>query len=125
MIGRIQQSLQFQGEALRLRAERQQVLASNIANADTPGYKAVDFDFNQALTNATRPAGATRRPEGIPSTAASLIRERPGSTASADGNSVDMDKERAEFLDNGMRHEATLRFLNGRIRSILSAIQGQ
>ena len=120
MIGRIQQSLQFQGEALRLRAERQQVLASNIANADTPGYKAVDFDFNQALADATRgsraPAGALRSPQELV--------ERPGAAA-ADGNSVDMDTERAQFLDNGVRYEATLKFLNGRIRSILSAIQGQ
>ena len=120
MIGRIQQSLQYQGEALRLRAERQQVLASNIANADTPGYKAVDFDFSKALGEATRNPARTNSavratPERI---------ERP-TAAAADGNSVDMDTERAQFLDNGVRYEATLRFLNGRIRSILSAIQGQ
>lgn len=121
MIGHIQQSLQFQGEALRLRAERQQVLASNIANADTPGYKAVDFDFNQALADATR---GSRTPAGGALRSPPALVERPGAAA-ADGNSVDMDTERAQFLDNGVRYEATLKFLNGRIRSILSAIQGQ
>lgn len=121
MINRIEQSLSFQGEALRLRAQRQQVLAANIANADTPGYKAVDFDFSRALTDATRPRAAGARP---PQTVATP-QPREGVTAAADGNTVNMDTERAQFLDNAVRYEATLRFLNGRIRTLLSAIQGQ
>jgi flagellar basal-body rod protein FlgB len=53
MLGRIERSLQFQSEALQLRAQRQQILSANIANADTPGYKAVDFDFARALREST------------------------------------------------------------------------
>jgi len=128
MIDRYQQSLAFQGEALKLRAQRQQVLAANIANADTPGYKAVDFDFSRALTDATR-----SRAGGDASAAGSLAIggskpqpvAREGATSAADGNTVNMDTERAQFLDNAVRYEATLKFLNGKIRTLLSAIQGQ
>jgi flagellar basal-body rod protein FlgB len=123
MIDRYQQSLAFQGEALKLRAQRQQVLAANIANADTPGYKAVDFDFSRALTEATRSrAGGAAALAG---SAAPKLAAREGVQASADGNTVNMDTERAQFLDNAVRYEATLKFLNGRIRTLLSAIQGQ
>lgn len=121
MIDRIGQSLAFQGEALRLRAQRQQVLAANIANADTPGYQAVDFDFNRALKEATgsrAAGGAANSPNPQP-----VARE--GAQAGADGNTVNMDAERTQFLDNAVRYEATLRFINGRIRTLLSAIQGQ
>lgn len=117
MIDRIEQSLKFQGEALRLRSQRQQTIASNIANADTPGYKAVDFDFSRSLTEALKP--------GARATAQPRTEERAGAVANADGNTVDMDTERAAFLDNAVRYEATLRFLNGKIRTMLTAIQGQ
>lgn len=119
MIKHIEQSLSFQGEALKLRAQRQQVLSANIANADTPGYKAVDFDFAGALKSATsRSAGIT----GSGTQPALVERDTP---AGADGNSVNMDTERTQFLDNAVRYEATLKFINGRIRTLLSAIQGQ
>lgn len=128
MIDRFQQSLAFQGEALKLRAQRQQVLAANIANADTPGYKAVDFDFARALTDATRSrTGGTAAAAGslaIGSAAPQPV-AREGVQAAADGNTVNMDTERTQFLDNAVRYEATLKFLNGRIRTLLSAIQGQ
>jgi len=128
MIDRYQQAFNFQGEALKLRAQRQQVLAANIANADTPGYKAVDFDFSRALTDATR----SRAPGSMASAAGALslgsrspqLEAREGAAA-ADGNTVNMDTERAQFLDNAIRYEATLKFINGRIRTLLSAIQGQ
>lgn len=123
MIDRYQQTLAFQGEALKLRAQRQQVLAANIANADTPGYQAVDFDFSRALTDATR-----SRTPGAAASAASAspqLLAREGAQPAADGNTVNMDTERAQFLDNAVRYEATLKFINGRIRTLLSAIQGQ
>lgn len=127
MIDRFQQTLAFQGEALKLRAQRQQVLAANIANADTPGYQAVDFDFTRALTDATRSraaGGATAGHLQTASVAPQLV-AREGAQAGADGNTVNMDTERAQFLDNAVRYEATLKFINGRIRTLLSAIQGQ
>jgi flagellar basal-body rod protein FlgB len=128
MIDRYQQAFNFQGEALKLRAQRQQVLAANIANADTPGYKAVDFDFARARTDATRSRAGGRSPAAgalaIGSAAPQPV-ARQGVQAAADGNTVNMDMERTQFLDNAVRYEATLQFLNGRIRTLLSAIQGQ
>jgi flagellar basal-body rod protein FlgB len=132
MLDRIERSLRFQGEALQLRAQRQQVLSANIANADTPGYKAVDFDFARALHDslgsATRVAQRTSAPGHLLARAASPA-PAPGESAAIqpaqDGNTVDMDQERARIADNAVRYEATLKFLNGQIRTLLSAIQGQ
>lgn len=114
---RLDALLQFNANALRLRSERQALLAANIANADTPNYKAVDFDFAKALgdanvasakgTFAAKPATLYRQP----------------AQASLDGNSVEMDAERAAFADNTVRYEAALRFLNGQIRTLLEALR--
>lgn len=132
MLSRIEQSLRFQGEALQLRAQRQQVLSANIANADTPGYKAVDFDFARALQSSLSGSRVTQHVTSPGHMTASFA--TPGSPSIAesdavqpaqDGNTVDMDKERARFADNAVRYEATLKFLNGQIRTLLSAIQGQ
>jgi flagellar basal-body rod protein FlgB len=133
MIGRIEQSLRFQSEALQLRAQRQQVLSANIANADTPGYKAVDIDFARALRDSlggsTRVAQRTSAPGHLVARFASSATPAPTESDSVqpaqDGNSVDMDKERARIADNAVRYEATLKFINGQIRTLLSAIQGQ
>ena len=130
MINRIEQSLRFQSDALQLRGQRQQVLSSNIANADTPGYKAMDFDFARALREAHTGSRVTQRL----TSPAHLVAAFPTSASSEesdavqpaqDGNTVDMDRERARFVDNAVRYEATLKFLNGQIRTLLSAIQGQ
>ena len=134
MIGKLNQALDFHATALRLRSERQQVLASNIANADTPGYKAVDFDFGRALAGAIGPGSAA----GVPRLAATApghvaagtatlvpaLQYRTPSQASIDGNSVELDAERAQFADNAIRYEVSLRFLNGQIKSLMSAITG-
>ena len=111
-------SLDFQSQALVLRAARQEILAANIANADTPNYKARDIDFAKALSEATsRPAktGMAASPRAF---------YRVPEQASGDSNTVDMDRERANFADNAIRYEATLRFINGRVRGLLSAIRG-
>ncbi|MCX7962306.1 MAG: flagellar basal body protein [Burkholderiales bacterium] len=114
MMNRIEDALRTQATALALRAHRQSVLASNIANADTPGYRAVDFDFARALREAlARPGAPAPRP--VP---------QPAAQPSADGNTVDMDAERAKFADNAVRYEAALRALNGQIRTLLDAIRG-
>jgi flagellar basal-body rod protein FlgB len=133
MLGRIEQSLHFQSQALQLRAQRQEILSANIANADTPGYKAVDMDFTRALRESV---GSTARVTQRTSAPGHLVaRTASFATAEAaesdamqpaqDGNTVDMDKERARIADNAVRYEATLKFINGQIRTLLSAIQGQ
>lgn len=127
----------FFSNALQLRAERQQVLASNLANVDTPGYVARDFDFAEALNSATQ----SRKSAGSLDTSSAGHMGRLGSTGtvadyakvgysvqtqpSLDGNSVDMDQQRANFADNAIRYESTLRFINGHVKTMLSAIQGQ
>ncbi len=138
MLNPLGDTLTYHGDALKLRAERQRVLAANIANADTPNYKAMDFDFKSALQNATSgfgnstsaAAGAFRTdPRHLTTSTLSLpgvnLQYRTPSQLSIDGNSVEMDTERASFADNAVRYEASLRFLNGQIKTLSLAIQGQ
>lgn len=138
MIGKLEDTFQFHQQALELRSFRQQLLASNIANADTPGYKARDIDFASALKSAiggeTQAAGPTQTAPGhlagnAAGNSSGLISERQvlyrtPSQPSVDGNTVEMDNERAQFADNAVRMEASLTFLNGQIKSLLAAIQG-
>ena len=138
MPNRLTDSLDFQGQALQLRSERQRLIASNIANADTPGYIARDMDFAKTLKAATGalPAAsaiATSHAGHIGAGAAGLsggtvqaelLYATPAQT-NLDRNSVDMDRERASFADNSVKYEATLRFINGNVRTTLSAITGQ
>ena len=151
MFAQMTSGLDIHTKALVLRAERQRVIASNIANADTPGYVARDINFKEALTQMTQTsaselsgAGARLRPNpsssgssshnqhialgGVGSSqlaGTSSLAYTIQSQPSADGNSVDMDRERANFVDNSVRYESTLRFINGYSKTILSAIQGQ
>jgi flagellar basal-body rod protein FlgB len=138
MLNRLTDALDFQGQALQLRSERQRLIASNIANADTPGYIARDMDFAQTLrvaTGALPAASALAAPRAghLGSTAASLTGGRIGSEllyatpaqTNLDRNTVDMDRERASFADNAIKYEATLRFINSNVRTTLSAITGQ
>jgi flagellar basal-body rod protein FlgB len=110
--------LSFQSEALKLRSHRQELIAANIANADTPNYKAVDFDFRQALQDA---AAATKG--GVAGAPPTLLYRIPAQSA-LDGNTVEMDAERAQFADNTVRYEAALRVLNQQIKTMLAALQG-
>jgi flagellar basal-body rod protein FlgB len=138
MLNKLGDTLSYHGDALKLRAERQRVLAANIANADTPNYKAMDFDFRAALQNANANASAavagnTSRTDARHIAASSSTLSLPGidmqyrtpNQLSIDGNSVEMDTERASFADNAVRYEASLRFLNGQIKTLTLAIQGQ
>lgn len=116
MIRGLDDLMRFQNEALKLRSYRQELIAANIANADTPNYKAVDIDFGQALRSAT--AAATG-----PAAAPQLLYRNPAQ-ATLDGNTVEMDAERAKFADNTVRYEAAMRVLSAQIKTLLSAIQG-
>ncbi len=108
------------GKALGLLAQRQKVLAGNIANADTPGFKARDFDFASALAEARSSGVPAGGPQAEPA-----LQWRAAEQPTLDGNTVDLDRERANFADNAMRYEATLRFINQDVRTMLSAISGQ
>ena len=133
-INSLTSNLDFQAQALTLRSERQRLIASNIANADTPGYVARDMDFAQALKEATggmNPAAAMQvsQPGHIGGTPgargeANLLYATPSQTH-LDRNTVDMDRERANFVDNSVKYEATLRFINADVRNMLDAIRGQ
>ncbi len=136
MLNSLTSTLDFHGQALSLRSERQRLIAGNIANADTPGFVARDMDFTAALRQATgqmqgAPVLAASQPGhigGADSTTAAvqanLVYSTPSQT-NLDRNTVDMDRERASFADNSVRYEATLRFINGNVRTMLDAIRGQ
>ncbi|MBL8348479.1 MAG: flagellar basal body rod protein FlgB [Rubrivivax sp.] len=132
MLNGLTNGLDFNAAALKLRAERQRLIASNIANADTPGYVARDFDFARALRDATGPASTAGIQDLKPSEGSSsagfallqrqLLYAKPSQT-NLDRNTVDMDRERAAFAENAMKYEATLRFLNGQVRTTLDAMK--
>lgn len=139
MLSNLTDALAFQSQALVLRAERQRVIASNIANADTPGYVARDFNFRQAMEQALQtstaqapgmqPRMATHAKHlSLSSRESQLggtLAYAPVTQPSMDSNTVDLDRERSNFTDNAIRYESTLRFINGYSKTILSAIQGQ
>jgi flagellar basal-body rod protein FlgB len=132
MLNRLTDTLNFQTQALTLRAERQRLLASNIANADTPGYQARDIDFARALKEAT---GDIATNGALATTQSGHMAPLAGARADSqklfslqaqtnlDSNGVDMDRERASFADNSVKYEATLRFINGSVRTALDAMK--
>ncbi len=134
-LDRLDNDLLAQRTALAVRVHRQELIASNIANADTPHYKARDIDFKAAYENALsgRSDGAlamnrteTRHlpgNEGNPY--AGAMRYRSEYQSAVDGNTVNMDIERSAFADNAVRLEAMLTFISGRFRNMQAAIQGQ
>jgi len=115
--------------ALGLRARRADLLAANLANADTPGYRARDLDFSAALEQAIggsaeglrrthpRHLGAGRPQD--------TVRYRVPLQPSLDGNTVEPHYEKAEFMENAIRYQATLTFLGSRIRGLRLAIRGE
>ncbi len=124
--------LDAHAQALELLAQRQKVLAGNIANADTPGFQARDFDFSQALAQARagsagglQATNAAHIGTGGAASGQPALQWRTSAQPALDGNTVDLDRERALFADNALRYEATLRFINHDVRTLLSAITGQ
>lgn len=117
-------------QALSLRAKRSEMLASNLANADTPGFKAKDFDFNAVLKNEI-PAMrmATTRPGHIQTERGlvppSQVQYRVPMEPSLDGNTVDTQLEYSNFASNTLEYQTSLRFLNGKIKGLMLAIKGQ
>jgi flagellar basal-body rod protein FlgB len=130
----IDDAMRFHQAALGLRAHRQQLLASNIANADTPNYKARDIDFKASLQGALGGRGGRldmvrTAPRHLPAAGAgpqgAALLYRGEAQSSVDGNTVNLDVERAAFAENAMQYEASLTFINQIMRNIQSALQSQ
>jgi len=135
MIERAGGDLDFHRSAASLRHRRLEVLAANIANADTPNYKSRDFDFQAALREATGNAGLRL---GDTCLALTSVRHIPGRALgpgqerllyrlpyqpSIDGNTVDMDVERVQFADNALRYQTDLTVISSRIKTMMAALQ--
>lgn len=123
--------------ALRIREQRAEILANNLANADTPGYKARDLDFRAALQDAHSASSRAENSSmaktnsrhidgdaGFASTS-SFLQYRQPTQPSLDGNTVETHIEKAQFMENGMQQTATLEFINGRITGLRGAIRGE
>lgn len=136
MINKLDAALSFHQNALRVRGQRQELIAANIANADTPNYKARDLDFKSAMKNAmsgvasegfntTKTSG--QHLDGLPSKTPSQggAPFRPIIQGSVDGNTVDMDVERNQFADNAIRYEASVIMINGQLQKMLEALRSQ
>ena len=106
------------GAALQVRSQRMGVLASNIANAATPGFKARDVDFNQAL-------GAAQGPDGLGADLGGALKYRVPTQSSLDGNTVELSTEQTAFAENAVAYQTTLAFLNGRISQFTRALRGE
>jgi flagellar basal-body rod protein FlgB len=102
------------GAALEVRAQRMNLLASNIANASTPNFKAKDIDFTRALASVERQGGVEQ---------ATLY--RVPDSPSMDGNTVELSKEQTAFAENAVQYQTTLSFLNGRINQLTRALRGE
>ena len=118
-------------QAVRVRGERAELLAQNMANVDTPGYKARDIDF-QALISKQSADGSRLRTTSTTHISSSSqtaddanLKYRIPLQDSADGNTVDMQTERAEFMRNAMMYQTSLQFLNGRFKGLMTAIRGE
>jgi flagellar basal-body rod protein FlgB len=118
--------------ALKVRAQRMEVLSSNIANADTPNYKARDLDFKAVLSNyqstatsspalTTTHANHIQQPGGV---MAGSLQYRNPMQPSIDGNTVDPQVEKSKFMENALQYQTTLNFIDGRISSLRKAIRG-
>lgn len=130
----IDKALGIHESALNIRSQRTELLANNLANADTPNFKARDIDFREVLQQASSSAGngELRRTDAqhLAGGAATDIGGaglyyRVPSQPSLDGNTVDVDLERSAFAENSIRYQASLQFVDRKLRSLISAIKGE
>lgn len=130
MTSKIDEAFGIHARALQLYGRRAEVLAANMANADTPGYKARDVDFRSVLNGVmqgelTLAASSPRHIAPAGSLAEPQLMYRIPLQPSADGNTVDVQAEQAQFTQNAIRHQASFTFLDGTIKNLLSAIRGE
>jgi len=135
MISRLDNEFQFSQTALNLRAYRQELLASNIANADTPHFKARDIDFKSSLQTALGQSGNSAGPLELAQTSerhlqgeggnrfGATVKYRNEYQSSVDGNTVNMDVERAAFAENAIHMEALLTFVRTQFKDLSAAVQ--
>jgi flagellar basal-body rod protein FlgB len=107
------------GKALALRSQRLGLLASNIANASTPGFKARDIDFAAALSAAEMPG------RKVSAAVQAATKFRVPMQASLDGNTVELNTEQTKFAENAVAYQTTLSFLNGRIETLKRSLRGE
>lgn len=128
----IEQSISTYQQALNLRVQRHQVLASNIANADTPHYKARDLDFDAAMQNflagktsdgglgmSTTAKGHIADNAGV---AGGALRYRKETQSAVDGNTVDMDIERSQIADNALQYQVLTQLIADQFKGLRSAL---
>lgn len=138
MINKLSNFFSWRQEVLHLQQTRQSVLATNIANADTPNYKARDIDFKAELSRVMKSGRKSQSGLGLHTTserhiaparskqfAATNLLYRVPEQPSLDGNTVDMERERASFLDNSLRHQASLTFMKSDIQGLKGAMQSE
>jgi len=134
MVSHLDTEFRFLQKTLDLRAYRQQVLASNIANADTPNYKARDFNFAGELSRAVdtqsskielRTTSSRHLQSSQDNPLGVDLRYRSSLQPSIDGNTVDMDVERAQFTDNAIHYQFAVDRITGKVKNLLTAVQGQ
>jgi flagellar basal-body rod protein FlgB len=114
------------GAALQIRSQRMALLASNIANAATPGYKARDVDFTKAMDAASGAMGANGASAGgIDGAVSGATGYRIPTESSLNGNTVELPTEQTAFAENAVQYRATLSFLQGRISQITDALKGE
>lgn len=121
--------ISFQASTLALREKRNNLLASNIANAATPNYKARDMDFDREMArqNGDNPVrmSSVRHVDSLAGSGMSGVKYRQPLNPSLDGNTVEMAVEQMEFSENSLRYMTTLTFLNNRISGLMTAIRGE
>ncbi len=123
---RLDRHFGLEGRMLAHRAERMAVLASNIANAATPHYRARDLDFSAVLGGVSQPPLATTRPAHLqPGQAAGgpVLRYRLPVSPSLDGNTVELATEQVQFAENALRYRFSLSVVNGRIEALRNAMR--
>jgi flagellar basal-body rod protein FlgB len=130
----IDKALGIHEAALKVRAQRTELLANNLANVDTPNFKARDVDFRAALQQAAGAADAGHmlrtneqhiEEQGAAGFAEGDLLYRVPSQPSLDGNTVDVDLERSAFAENTVRYQASLHFVDRKLRSLISALKGE
>ena len=128
----LEQSMSVLSQAMNLRTQRHQVLASNIANADTPNYKARDFSFEGAMRNAmagNSNAGgvslartAAGHMDGGNSSGPAVLKYRGDVQSAADGNTVDMDVERSNITENALQYQILTQLIGDKFKGMRSAM---
>lgn len=134
MVNKLDKELNFHHHALGLRIGRQELLSSNVANADTPNFKAKDIDFASALNEklgltpsfgkvALNTTSAMHINAGAAGTLGDHLLYRVPLQPSVDGNTVDMDMERTRFADNAIKYDASIAFISNEFRNLMLAMQ--